>query len=338
MQAASKSLLSQISENAHSPTSNIHSLTTFTHAYSHIFGAANASLSAEDTKILLTYLTRDKPTISYSPSTGVINLSPAQPNTPLTSHDTSIANLKTLLQALEAQIPALESRASSLSQQARDAVSAKNNAAAKAALRSKKLVNDALDKRRANALQLEEILGAIDAAHDQLAMVQAMEDGARVLRRLNAEVGGVERVDRVAEALRERMGEVDDIAAVIDEVGARPVDELELEDELEALERAQKEEKEKAEREARKAEEERKAEEIRRMLAELDEVERRRREALAKDDTKATQDEKESSEAKEPASQPVSQPIQITLPERPAVSTETKTEDVQREKEAVPAS
>jgi charged multivesicular body protein 7 len=331
-QSATQSLLSQISKGTTSATSGIHSLTTFTHAYSHLFGSTNAPLSPRDTQILLTYLTRDKPSLSWDPSTGTINLSSTQP---ITQNDISIAQLKTLLLTLSTTIPILEDRQSSLAKKAREAVAAKQNSSAKAALRSKKVVEETLDRRRANALQLEEILTKIDEAHDQVAMVRVMESSAAVLKNLNKEIGGVERVEKATENLRDQMDRVEDVNRVINEVGAEgaTADEAEVDEEFEALERAEREKVEKAEAEARRVEEERKAEETRRRLVELEELEKKRKEieaqAQAQKSPEVGQEEKQEPEVQQPE-----QPEQITLPERPAPSEDRNTREDERQKES----
>ena len=104
-------------------------------------------------------------------------------------------------------------------------MSAKQRSSALAALRSKKLVTETLDKRRSSILQLEEILAEIDRAHDNLAMVRAMEASASVLRNLNREIGGVERVERITEGLRKEMDKVEDFDTLMGEVGGVVIDE-----------------------------------------------------------------------------------------------------------------
>lgn len=246
-----------------------------------------------------------------------------------------------LLLTLSNAIPALEIRQTSLEKKARDAVAAKQNSAAKAALRSKKVVEETLDKRRANVLQLEEILSKIDEAHDQLAMVKVMESSAAVLKDLNKEIGGVERVEKVTDKLRDQVAEVEDVNRVINEFGAEgaAVDEAEIDEQFEALERAEKEKVEKAEAEKRRAEEEKKAEETKRRLAELEELEGKRKEAEAK-----AEEQKPVGSSQEENPQPqedkqMEQPKQVTLPERPAPSEGRKAEEEERGKEVpIPAS
>lgn len=155
----------------------------------------------------------------------------------------------------------------------------KQRSSALAALRSKKLVTETLDKRRSNVLQLEEILAEIDRAHDNLAMVRVMEASASVLRNLNREIGGVQRVERITEGLRKEMDKVEDVNAVIGEVGGVVIDEEEVDDELEELERVEKEKemKEEAEDKRKKAEameDHRRALETKKRFAELEYLEK----------------------------------------------------------------
>jgi len=80
-------------------------------------------------------------------------------------------------------------------------------------------------------------------------MVRAMEASTGVLRDLNKQVGGVDKVDEVMEGLREQMADVEDVSKVLGEIGAEgsSVDEAALDEEMEAMLREDRE-KEEAER------------------------------------------------------------------------------------------
>lgn len=151
-------------------------------------------------------------------------------------------------------------------------MAAKNLPAARNALRAKKLADAKLQQRAATLAQLEDVYGRIEQAADQVELVRVMEASARTLRSLNAQTGGVERVQDVMEGLREEMADVEEVGRVVGEVGAEGVDEGEVEDELEGMERAERERVEEDERKKREVEEEREAEETRRRLAVLGEV------------------------------------------------------------------
>jgi charged multivesicular body protein 7 len=222
-------------------------------------------------------MSRDKPHLSYSPETSTIKF--ALPHTStlpqITENDISIASIKSLLHTLELAIPPLEERAIDLDVKARDAVAKKQRSTALSLLRSKKLVEGTLEKRRNNFLQLEETLSRIEQASDQVEIVQAMKTSTTVLRSLNEQVGGVEGVERVTDALREEMEKGNDITNVLNEPG-QVVQEEDVDEEFEALmdeERAKEEAIERAAREKKEGEE---AEATKRKMDELDRFEKER--------------------------------------------------------------
>ena len=149
------------------------------------------------------------------------------------------------------QIALLASRISKLSETARAAVENKNKISALAALRSKKLNETVLAKRTEALIQLEELYGKIEQAADQVAILRVMEASAGVLRSLNAEAGGIEKVEDLVEILRDEMSKVDEVSSAIDAGGHenRASDEDGIDEELESLERQAKAEQE--EKEAR---------------------------------------------------------------------------------------
>lgn len=92
----------------------------------------------------------------------------------------------------------------------------------------------------------------IEAATDQVEIVRIMEASTSVLKGLNEQIGGVERVEDVLENLREEMGKVDEVGKILQEgaVEGQVVDEGEVDDELEAMEREQKAKEEEMEAES----------------------------------------------------------------------------------------
>lgn len=256
-------------------------------------------LSDTDMDLLLRFLQRDKGVLVYDSHT--VKWISSGDTATITHEDSTIASLKSLIQDLERQTKILEKKVDELAITAREAVSRKNKVSAIAALRSKKLAESTLSKRHATLSQLEEIFLKIEQASDQVELVRVMESSAGVLGKLNKEVGGVERVDEVLDDLREQMGQVDEVGNIIAEAAlGAAVDESELDDELERMEGEEKKkiddrekaEREKAEREKREA---REGEETRQKLAELEEVERRAKEATRAGNEK----EKETGEGKE---------------------------------------
>ena len=100
--------------------------------------------------------------------------------------------------------------------------------------------------------QLEEVYVSITQAADQVEVIRVMEASANILRGLNKQVGGVERVHNLMDDLREETGTVEEVAGVISEgvTGGVVVDEAEVDEELKALEREEQEKIERMEAEA----------------------------------------------------------------------------------------
>ncbi|KAF2395646.1 hypothetical protein EJ06DRAFT_585784 [Trichodelitschia bisporula] len=277
----------------------VHSLATFAREHGGLLGEG-VLLSNADLHILLTYLSRDKPVLSYDATAGVVKLAPAHTTpVPITEADVSVANLRTLQADLSAQISPLEDRLTALDARARELVAQKANTAALAALRSKKMVDSALAKRRAALHQVEDVLGQIEAARDNVALVKAMRESAAVIKGLNAEVGGVEGVERVVDALREQTEVVEDVTRLVGEVGAEGVDAGDVEEEFEALEREEREKVEAEERRVRNEKEQKEAAERARRLANLENYEEEQR---AKAEAEKQTAEVEKPQGKENAS------------------------------------
>lgn len=102
--------------------------------------------------------------------------------------------------------------------------------------------------------QLEDVYTKIEQAADQVDIVRVMEASAGVLRSLNAEAGGIEKVEDIVQDLREEMSKVDEIGSALHEVaeGSNVIDENAVDDELEAMEFEEQQEKEERESERTK--------------------------------------------------------------------------------------
>ncbi len=164
---------------------------------------------------------------------------PEDTSSTLSTQDKTIASLKILIADMNSQIALLARRISKLSGIARAAVEDKNKISALAALRSKKLNETVLAQRTEALIQLEEIYSKIEQAADQVAILRVMEAGAGVLRSLNAEAGGIEKVEDIVEILRDEMSKVDEVSSAIDAGGHenRVSNEDGIDEELESLER-----------------------------------------------------------------------------------------------------
>jgi len=286
LEAAGKSFEARTKEQR-SRVERIYSLRSFKESYRDLLGPST-SLSDADFEVLLRYLQRDKGVLSWDGET--VKLQAPGEVGGITSEDTTIASLKTLIADLEAQTKVLERKVDELNLTARQAVEKKNRVSALAALRSKKLAETTLGKRHATLAQLEEVFVSIEQAADQVELVRVMEGSAKVLAGLNKEVGGVERVDDVVDQLREQTGQVDEVGNVIAEAGQTGVDEGEVDDELEAMEREEKRKVDEVERREREERERREAEETRKRLDALGEAERLAREKGAEKQSEKTEE------------------------------------------------
>ncbi|KAI0198094.1 Snf7-domain-containing protein [Astrocystis sublimbata] len=225
-------------------------------------------LSDTDLEVLITYLSRDKGLIATDGNTiRIRDSSETSETSAITQEDSAIASLKELISSLTQQTSALSRRVDELSIAALDAVQRKNRVSALAALKSKKQAEANLATRHTTLAQLEEVANKIQQASDNVALVKVMASSTGVLRSLNAQVGGADRVDAVLDDLREQMGEVDEVGNVIAEVGGGVVAEEEVDDEFEAMLAEEQRKEEEAERVRNEA---REAEETRRKLAELE--------------------------------------------------------------------
>ena len=162
---------------------------------------------------------------------------PGEALSSILSEDHAIVSLKKLIADLNTRVASLTVRVKALSDSAQKAVEAKNRVSALAALKSKKLTESKLARSSDTLLQLEDVYSKIEQAADQIEVVRVMEASTRILRSLHAEIGGVERVDDVAEGLRDEIFKVNEIGDAIQEAGQESyaVDESAIDHELEAM-------------------------------------------------------------------------------------------------------
>ncbi|KAI4726126.1 hypothetical protein E4T49_06057 [Aureobasidium sp. EXF-10728] len=260
VEEAASAIIAKANQLDQSTTSLIFSRSLFESEFAHVLDPTHlpdAALSTTDFDILLRYLSRDKPYLSFSSTTVKLKSVSESTPQPITQQDTDIANLRTLISALETQVSALTDRINTLDVSAREAVAAKRTIQAKSALRSKKLAETTLHTRSATLSQLEETFTAIQTAADQVAIVSAMSASANVLKSLHAEVGGTEGVEEVVDRLRDEMENVDEIGRALNEANTSKVDEEDVDEEFAAMEkadRAKREQEEAAKTAARLAE------------------------------------------------------------------------------------
>ncbi|MCJ1404028.1 hypothetical protein MMC11_007252 [Xylographa trunciseda] len=198
----------------------------------------SSALTDDDLRILLVYLSRDKSYLAYNAQ--VVKLRGRGERSPeLTIEDTNIASLKSLVADLNVQLETLTLKMAELDHKVRSAVANKNRAMALASLRSKKLYESISLRRSETLSQLEGICIKIEEASDQVEVMDVMKASSNVLKRLNAEIGGVETVEEVLDELRNEMNQVSEIGAIVSEAAQATsmVDDDSVDEELEALER-----------------------------------------------------------------------------------------------------
>lgn len=280
-----KRILAWQQRQGQSLTDRIYTRESFSSAVSGLVSSSEQStpLASKDLDMLLLYLSRDNPILSYDDKTVKLKPLAASKPEPLTSEDTAVANLKSLISALTAQIEALESNIASQQQRAAAAVAAKNKATALAALRSKKSAEHALSQRSATLHQLEDVFTQIQQAADQVQVVETLKTSASALKSLNKKVGSVESIDATLDELREEMqktGEVQQILAEpLGDTGLADVAEGEVDDELEAMER-----------EERQKEEEKQAKETAARLKQLGDLEKQKQKQKEQETIKDQED------------------------------------------------
>lgn len=134
------------------------------------------------------------------------------------------------------QVDLLSSRLTELVSEAKAAANSQLRSSALRALRSKKTIERTLSQRLETLSLLETIYQKIEQATDQIAVARVIESSTGVLRKLNAEVGSIEKVDDLMEGLREEISKVDEVSQAIEQ-GGKPdsTDEQAIDEELDAL-------------------------------------------------------------------------------------------------------
>ena len=170
--------------------------------------------------------------------------------------------------SLEEQISLLTSQVETLTQKARDATSKHNRIVAISALKSRKLSESALQKRSDALTRIEEVLNGVAQAASDAEVIKSLEGGATALERLNKDIGGIERVEKVMDRVREGIEESEDVGRVIAEMGSSKVDEDELQEEFDAMLKAEEEKERKLQEERERTKRELEREEKARKEAE----------------------------------------------------------------------
>ncbi|EST04704.1 Snf7 [Kalmanozyma brasiliensis GHG001] len=244
--------------------------------------------SERDALLVLKYLSRDR---REGPAAvvqdGLIKFAPTEydPVEPITSEDRDILAVHSTLLRLDTQISSLETQITTRNESIKTALRANNPSLAKTHLRSRKALEEALQKRRGVRETLSGVLANIEQAKGDVEVMRALKASEGVLRGvLGRKELQVENVESVMDGLQELVGVQDEVDGVIRDGARVHVDEEEMEEELRVLEaEKRREEGEKTER--REGEEREKRE-------------REREEAKKVQESKEAEDKKQEEELK----------------------------------------
>lgn len=186
-------------------------------------------LSELDYDILLTYLVRDTNKVQIKDN--IVKFGPGE----ITEEDISIAEIKSTLSNLNFKSDELQSKIDTVSTRLRESLKNKNDKKLSLnLLRSKKLAEQSLAKQLSLVNQLESVLYKIDESSSNVQLLKALENGTVILKGLNKQIGGVQKVEQIMDDLEEEKYQSDKIAAEFDRLDSQ-VDDSEIEAEFEEM-------------------------------------------------------------------------------------------------------
>ncbi|MCJ1469348.1 hypothetical protein MMC07_007981 [Pseudocyphellaria aurata] len=163
-------------------------------------------------------------------------LAPNEINSSISAEERTVASLKSLIGDLNQQVELLMSQATTLVAESKMAIKKQNRLIALRMLRSKKMTEDNLKQRLETLETLEGILAKIGQASDQVAIVHAIKNSTGVLRKLNAQMGEIDKVEGVMEELQDEMKTVDQAGEILKDAGRdTEIDDDAIDEELESL-------------------------------------------------------------------------------------------------------
>ncbi|KAF9013970.1 Snf7-domain-containing protein [Cyathus striatus] len=200
-------------------------------------------LKDADTNVLLKYLERDKGILARDGQViKFVTVYSSAEERSISAVDHGILELKMAVRNLQAQVISLQHRIEECTKKASNALEQKQKSVALSYIRSRKLLQDMLEKRLGSLSILESTLISVDNAATNVEMMKTYESSAITLRTILAHPSlQRENIDKTMDALAEANADAQEIdeavkiavdaAVEIDE----NVDDTELEDELQAL-------------------------------------------------------------------------------------------------------
>ncbi|AOW03858.1 YALI0D09999p [Yarrowia lipolytica CLIB122] len=162
---------------------------------------------------------------------------------PVTEQDRSIATLKQTMNDIQTKITTIETRIEECTKEAKRYLQNKNKNTALSYLKMRKLNEKSLENASSSLVKLEEVMLAIDSAVTSQQVVGQLESSSELIKRINKEIGGAERVNKVMDEFDEQKSLSREIQDALEQDN---VPEEEIDDELalmEAQEMAKKGEK-----------------------------------------------------------------------------------------------
>jgi charged multivesicular body protein 7 len=234
IELASRNVLSHITQHS-SQTDRIFTKELFHRKFANVVNSEH-SLSETDLEVLLKFMSRDKGLLVYDGKTIKIR-SVTSTATEITPEDAAVASLKSLIADLKNGIATITTRIEESSAAARIAVEKKNRRVAMASLQTKKKAESMLNDRVARLSQLEDVFNRIQQASDNIEMLKVLKGSTLVLKSLNKQLGGAEKVDEIVDELREEMQKSDEVGNAINELGQESgvITDQEVDEELDAM-------------------------------------------------------------------------------------------------------
>lgn len=166
-------------------------------------------------------------------------------NESVTEQDRSIANLKATVAEIEAKIRLIEARIGECTLSAKKYISqgAKSKSTALSYLRMRKMNESALAQTSASLVKLEEVMLAIDSAQTSQQVFSQIESSVGIIKRINSEIGGADRVNQVMDEFDEQKITSEEISRALEQDANGAEMDEEIDDELilmEAQERAKR--------------------------------------------------------------------------------------------------
>ncbi|CAM9010651.1 unnamed protein product [Wickerhamomyces anomalus] len=194
----------------------------------HLYGKI-VNLSDLDYDIFLTYLERDVHKVKVKGD--IVKFGSDE----VTEEDESIAEIKSTLKSLNSKTEELQQKLDNVSLRLKESLRNKNNKDLSLnLLRSKKLAEKSLSTQLSLTNQLESVMYKIDESSSNVQLLKALENGTVILKSLNSQIGGVERVEKIMDDLEEETYQNDKIAAEFNRLDTQ-VDDSEIEAEFEEM-------------------------------------------------------------------------------------------------------